>query len=60
MAQVIKLKRNKFDVVQSRVHAQLLDRVNRAIAGKVLTDEQLVEIILNELEEVLVPMPKVA
>ena len=60
MGTVVKLKQNRVDVIQFRVRNLLLSRVQRAIAGKDLTDEQLVEIIANELENILVPVPKVA
>lgn len=60
MGTVVKLKQNKVDTLQFKARNLLLSRVQRAIAGKDLTDDELVEIITNELEELLVPMPKVA
>lgn len=62
MGVVVKLKRNKVDLIQDRVESLLLYRVQRAIAiaGKDLTDDELVDLITSELESILVPVARVA
>ena len=47
-------------MAKRRVVTLLNLRVQRAIKGKVLNDEQLAEVIANEVINLMVPLPKAA